>query len=204
MKDHIETDEERRVRQYEAMSTEQKAMVFQKITSAFGADTTREDPKKLADRAIRAAASAKKPSTKLGHLAQGFRKLSQLRDEATVLFLGLMQAGETPDPDAYWQYHAEITVLMNRLELLADEARNQVEEVSDIPKADSDSSSKTSAAPEIPFPISGYFDIEEAARYTRLSTSTLYHDKTVPCYKAGEKLVFVKDELDTWLRSRRR
>ena len=52
--------------------------------------------------------------------------------------------------------------------------------------------------------ISGYFDIEEAARYTRLSTSTLYHDKTVPCYKAGEKLVFVKDELDTWLRSRRR
>jgi len=204
MKNHIKTDEERRIRQYEAISSEQKAMVFQTITAAFGTNTGLEDAKMVADQTIQASARAKKASTKIRHLAQGYRELGQLRDEATVLFLGLVQAGESPDPDVYWQYHAEITVLMSRLELLADEARTPAEEPGEALKHDSATTRRDASSSESPFPISGYFDIEEASRYTGLSKSTLYHDDSAPCYKVGEKLVFPRDELDTWLRSRRR
>ena len=203
MKDHIETEEERRIRQYEALSPEQKAMIFQKISASFETDTPVADVKKLAEKTLSAAERAKKPSTKIERLTEGCKKLSQARDEATILFRQLMLAGESPEPELFWFYFDEVTVQMNHLLLSKQEvesraARDKEKLVDSAPL----SGDAQGATPQLP--VSEYMDIDEAVRYSKLSYSTLYHDKSIPCYKVGEKLLFPKDEFDAWLRSRPR
>jgi len=203
MKDHIETEEERRIRQYEALNPEQKAMTFQKISDSFEKDAQVVDAKKLAEKAIRAAERAKRPSTKIEHLLESYHILCQARDEATMLFRQLTQSGESPEPDLFWLYFDEITVQMNRLLLSKQEVESRIAH-------DEEKSAETTpfsgdaqrAAPQLP--AVNYMTLDEAVIYSRLSESKLYHDESAPCYKIGEKLLFPKDELDAWLRLRPR
>lgn len=53
--------------------------------------------------------------------------------------------------------------------------------------------------------MSPYMDIDECSAYTKLSVSTLYkksHNAEIPARKHGSRLLFHRDEIDAWSRSR--
>ncbi|HOY89369.1 MAG TPA: helix-turn-helix domain-containing protein [Bacillota bacterium] len=200
MKDHIETDEERRIRQYEAMGAEQKAMVFQKITAAFGSDAALKDPRKLVDKAERTAEKATKSSTKVGHWVIALEGLTVLKDEANVLFRKLDQSGESPDPEVYQLYIDEIAALERRVVLTIKklEQRAEIESEQKAVSEHEPSPSQPAAQPV----FSEILDIDEAAAFTKLSASTLYHKKSIPRHKVDGKLLFSRKELEDYILSR--
>jgi len=200
MKDHIETDEERRIRQYEAMSPEQKAMVFQKITAAFGSDAALKDPRKLVDKAERTAEKATKSSTKVGHWVIALEGLTVLKDEANVLFRKLDQSGESPAPEVYQLYIDEIAALERRVVLTIKKLEQRAEIESEQKAVGEHEPSLSQPAARHVF--SEILDIDEAAAFTKLSPSTLYHKKSIPRHKVDGKLLFSRKELEDYILSR--
>jgi excisionase family DNA binding protein len=51
--------------------------------------------------------------------------------------------------------------------------------------------------------MSKYHTTEETATYLRISISTLYkyvHHKKIPFHKLGNRVIFIFEELDDWIR----
>jgi len=198
MKDHIETDEERHVRQNDALSAEQKAMVFQKIAAAFGNDTALKDPRKLVEKAERAAEKATKSATKIDHLMLAHEGLSVLKDEASVLFRKLDQSGESPEPEVYQLHIDEIAALERRLVLAIKKLEQHAAEEREKAAAEHQPSPSQKVAQPA---FADILDIDEAAAFTKLSPSTLYHKKSIPRHKVDGKLLFSRKELEDYILS---
>lgn len=49
-----------------------------------------------------------------------------------------------------------------------------------------------------------WFDIDELAAYTRLAKPTIYGRKDIPSHKQGKRLMYLKSEIDAWLKQGRR
>lgn len=46
------------------------------------------------------------------------------------------------------------------------------------------------------------FTIQEAARFLRLTKRTLYHRLDIPRVRYGHRIMFVKEDLESWIRAR--
>jgi len=190
------------------LTTAQKEVNFQTLKNRSWHQEVLRDPTRLAQKVKAAAARITTVELKIRHLCSGMNAIRLIMNDAISRFKRLDVEGKIDDPDAFGNYlekgERAYNALAIQIELLRiAEVQSTVLNRVTAPEGDVVSDrSKTTIETS---PSSECMTVEEAASYLRVSESTVYHRSalgTIPVNRIGSRLVFRKEDLESWLKNK--